>query len=80
MTDTLIADTAAALDRALARIAISVAGTPQRAEMLLASVGKGDSDEFAAAFLSQGAAMMRARLLLADAGRNASSLRKRVAA
>jgi hypothetical protein len=67
--DILIADTAAALDRALARIAIDVAGSPQRAEALLACVGRGERDEFAAAFLSQGAAMMRARLLLADAGR-----------
>jgi hypothetical protein len=78
--DTLIADTAAALDRALARIAVAVAGTPQRAEALLTSVCRGESDEFAAAFLSQGAAMMRARLLLADAGRRPRSLRKRAAA
>ncbi len=74
--DKLIADTAAALDRALAAIAIGVAGTRERAEALLAAVGSGENNEFAAAFLSQGAAMMRARLLLADAGRQRASLPK----
>ena len=80
MDDKLIADTTAALDRALARIAISVAGSPQRAEALLASVGRGESDEFAALFLSLGAASMRARLLLADAAPRPASLRRRAAA
>jgi len=76
----MIAETVAALDRALARIAVSVAGTPQRADALLTSVGRGESDEFAASFLAQGAAMMRARRLLAEAGRRPVSLRKRAAA
>lgn len=80
MDDKLIAETADALDRALARIAIAVAGTRERAEQLMTSVSKGERDEFTGAFLSQGAAMMRARLLLADARMPPTSLRRRSAA
>jgi hypothetical protein len=76
----MIQDTAAALDRAMARIAVSVAGTPERATELLANVGKGEQDRFAGAFMSQAAALMRARLLLADAARPPNCLRKRAAA
>jgi hypothetical protein len=67
--DTLIADTTAALDRALARIAVRVAGNSQRAAELLNEVGRGGSDAFTGAFLSEAAALLRARLLLADAAR-----------
>ncbi len=80
MDDRLLHDTVAALDRALARIAVSVAGNPQRAEELLCSVSRGEQHQFAGAFLSEAAALMRARLLLADASRCKVSLRKRVAA
>lgn len=80
MDDLLINETAAALDRALAQIAMNVAGNRQGADELLASVGKGERSASASAFMSEAAAMMRARVLLADATRRGYSLRKRIAA
>jgi hypothetical protein len=79
--DSLILDTAAALDRAMARLAISVAGNRERAEELLVSVGRGGHDQASEAFRTEAAALMRARLLLANASRRQTgSLRKRIAA
>jgi hypothetical protein len=75
--DLPITATVAALDQALARIAVELVGSQLRATELLSKVGRGETDAFTAAFLSQAAALLRARLLLADAARRPTSLRKR---
>ena len=67
MSDMVIRDTVAALDRALARIALDVCGNHAGAETLLAALGRGETSPATKAFLSQAAALIRARLLLADA-------------
>ena len=80
MDDRLILDTTAALDRALARIAVSVAGCEAEARELLLDVGQGRTHSQTAAFLREAAAILRARQLLAAAAPKRVSLRKRVAA
>ena len=67
MDDQLIRDTMAALDRALAGIAVKVAGGAAGLETLMAALGRGETTAATAAFLSEGAALMRARLLLTPA-------------
>ena len=67
MDDQLIRDTLAALDRALAGIAVKVAGGAQGVDRLMAALGRGETTPATAAFLSEGAAFMRARLLLTKA-------------
>lgn len=67
MNDLTIRDTVAALDRALARIALDVTGNLDEAAALLLALDEGESTAATKAFLSQGAAMIRARLLLSDA-------------
>ena len=67
MNDTLVRDTVAALDRALARIAIEVTGGQADAEALVRALGRGETTTATRAFLAEGAALIRARLLLASA-------------
>lgn len=65
MDDTTTRETLAALDKALARIALSVAGTSGEAAAVLDSLGRGELTPASSAFLSEAAALMRARVLLA---------------
>jgi hypothetical protein len=65
--DLLIRDTALALDQALARVALRIGGTAQRAQDLLKAAERGERSQPVLDFLSEAAALMRARLLLADA-------------
>ena len=69
MDDAEIHATIAALDQALAGIAVKVAGDRKRAGELLRSLSDGDSSAFFGAFLSEAAALLRARRLLGDAAR-----------
>ena len=80
MEDNLIRDTVAAIDKALARIAIRVAGSGPSAQDLLMAVSDGESSTMTSAFLTEAAALMRARLLLADAMRPAAQGLRRSAA
>jgi hypothetical protein len=78
MDDQIICETLAALDRALAKIALAVAGTPAKAADVIDSLGRGEMTPATRAFLSEGAALVRARRLLGEAiqARPRTSLRK----
>jgi len=65
MNDKLLHDTIAALLRALARIAVDVSGSKAGAESLIADLLRGKANAAAESFLSEGAAMIRVRQLLA---------------
>lgn len=80
MEDVLIADTVTAIDRALASIAIRVAGTAAQAQDLLVAVSLGERSQVASAFLTEAAALMRARILLADAVRPPTQVLRRAVA
>jgi len=80
MTDLTIRETVAALDRALARIARDVTGNLEEAAALLVALDEGETTQATKAFLSQGAALIRARLLLSDALRAPARRRLRKAA
>jgi len=67
MTDALIRDTVVALDQALARIAVDVSGSQRGAAALLTALARGEATAETAAFLTEGAALLRARRLLAQA-------------
>jgi len=67
MPEMTIRETVAALDRALARIALEASGGTGGAHALLAALDCGETTPATKVFLSQGAALIRARLLLADA-------------
>ena len=67
MNELLIRDTMATLDRALARIAVSVTGSHAGAEAIITALDRGEATAATRAFLAEGAALIRARLLLADA-------------
>ena len=78
MSDLPIRDTLLCLDRALARIALTVSGSRSEAEVLMASLGRGEATAATRAFLAEAAALLRARLLLTAAASACSprSLRK----
>ena len=80
MTHLLIHDTVGALDRALARIAIGIAGTRHGAQNLLQAVSQGEHSAVTSAFLTEAAALLRARRLLADAMRQDALVSRQLAA
>jgi len=67
LDDSQIRSTIAALDRALARITLRVAGSRTEADKLLTILDHGETSAAARAFLAEGAAMIRARMILAEA-------------
>ena len=80
MEDVIIRDTVTAIDRALASIAIRVAGTAAQAQELLLAVSLGERSQIASMFLTEAAALMRARILLADAVRPEPQVLRRAVA
>jgi len=67
MTDPTIGETIAAIDRALAGIAIRVAGGHAGVEPLMTALARGEQTPAAREFLAESAALLRARLLLSEA-------------
>lgn len=70
MSDTFIAETMSSIDGALARIAISIAGGRHQAQDLMLAVSRGDQTPTVAAFVNETGALIRARILLANAYRD----------
>jgi hypothetical protein len=67
MTEPTIESTVCAIDQALARTAINIAGSTDRAQALMLAVSRGEQSDAVASFVEQTAALLRARILLAHA-------------